>query len=328
MANRKEEMQAALELRPPKEAVPYWELHFHCWDQASRRHFVVGTEYAQLTPAEQERAIALDAEIMASVAKEYGFSAVTIPDGYWEIGPGEPTYYWMPQEGRLKLANALFRLAGSELMVVAAAGGILGMPGSAVGYEEFCLRLYDAPEEVDEMARQRLQSGLETIKQFCDVGVGAVYTGADQADNRGPFFTPKQLHRFVLPYLREWADSVKRMDLYAIMHTDGNIMPILDDLIGCGIQALQAIDPTAGMDIRQVQALVGDRICLCGNVDPGLIFTGPAEEIYNVTRDLLLDCKAKPGFILGSSNAVFHETPIEHYLAMVQAFRDYGSYAS
>ena len=61
-------------------------------------------------------------------------------------------------------------------------------------------------------------------------------------------------------------------------------------------------------------------------VDSGLLVTGPAQTVHEQTRDLLTNCRAEGGLILGASNAVFHETPIEHYLAMNRAWKEFGRY--
>jgi uroporphyrinogen decarboxylase len=320
-------MIAALECRQPAGAVPLWELHFHCWDQVSSQRIVLGREFERLPPPEQDRALGRDVEVMLSVAEELGFSAMTIPDGYWEIAPGEPSYSWLPQEARLELMRRLRRAADPDLMLIAASGGVISMPGASE-YVEFCYKLFDAPQEIDERARQTLASGLEAARRMRDAGADAVYTASDIADNHGPFFSPPQMDRFILPYLHTWAEQVVEMGLYAIMHADGNLDPVLDDLAASGIQALQAIDPVAGMDIASVKRRIGDRVCLCGNVDCGLLLTGPGQEVYASTRELLKTCMPGGGFVLGASNAVDRRTPIAHYREMLRARRDFGSYHS
>jgi uroporphyrinogen decarboxylase len=323
--NKKECMQAALECRQPETFVPIWELHFHCWNQASGEHFVIGREFEGLSPSEQERALAVDAEIMIKVAEQLHFAAVTIPDGYWEMAPGVPSYYWLPEQARYLLAQRINQISGSDFMVIAAAGGVMGMPDPE-NYVEFSYKLFDAPEEIDEMARNKLAKGVERVRKMRDAGVEAVYAAADLADNHGPYYSPRQMNRYVLPYLKKWAAYVKEMGLYAILHTDGNINPILNSLVDSGIHALQAIDPIAGMDIRKVKSLVGQKICLVGNIDCGLLFNGPEEAIFTETRDLLLDCKPDGCFVLGASNAIQRETPIEHYLSLVRSWEIFGSY--
>jgi len=186
--SRRDDMVAALECGQPQGTVPLWELHFHCWEKGSGRHFISGQDFLPLSPQERDRALAEDAEIIVSVAQELGFGGVTIPDPPWDCP------YTLPQEARLKLASLLRRHA-PDFLVVAGTGGVMGMPGAGNygDYEEFCYRIFDAPEEIDELAEQTLRRGLDSVKQARDAGVEVVYTASDLADNHGPFFKPEQL---------------------------------------------------------------------------------------------------------------------------------------
>ena len=321
----KEDMKAALECRQPSQAVPIWEIEFHPWDQASSRHVILGEEFAALSPADQHKALYANAEILLSVAESLNFAALSVPTSYWEIAPGAPAYYWLPGEARFRQVEVLQEVGVGDLMLVGGSGGVMAMPGAS-NYVEFAYKLFDAPEEIDQMARQSLQGGLETARRLRDLGIEAMFTASDIADNLGPYFNPEQMERFVLPYLRKWAEGIRDMGCYSILHTDGDVSRCLEDIADSGIHAFQAIDPVAGMDIRQVKAQVGDRLCLCGNVDSGLLVSGSPEETYVVTRDLLLDCKAGGGLVLGASNAVQQEVPIENYRAMIRAWEEYGKY--
>ena len=84
---------------------------------------------------------------------------------------------------------------------------------------------------------------------------------------------------YVTPYLAQICEAARRDGILTIKHTDGNIMPILDQLVECKPDALHSLDPMAGVDIREVKRLVGDKVCLCGNVNCALIQTGTDEEV-------------------------------------------------
>jgi uroporphyrinogen decarboxylase len=324
--SKKENMAAALERRQPKsgDVVPIWELEFHLWDKFSGRHVVVGREFEKLTAKEQEKALHSNAEIFNEVSEKLNFSAITVPGGYWEIAPGEPAYFWLPEKVRPEQIKIFHQMA-PEVMLITGASGTLGIP-EAANFEEFSIKLFTEPEEIDRLARKRLQDGVDATKRLVECGIDAVYSAADLADSRGPYYNPAQMERFVLPYLREWASQVKKAGAYAIQHSDGNLMPYIEKLADSGIDALQAIDPLAGMNMRKVKDLVGDRICLCGNVDCGLMVTGSAEQVFNATRDLLVTCKKGGGLVLGASNALQQEVPTENYLAMLDAWKKFGVY--
>jgi uroporphyrinogen decarboxylase len=89
---------------------------------------------------------------------------------------------------------------------------------------------------------------------------------------------------------------------------------------------MQAIDPIAGMDIRKTKDIVKGRLCLCGNVDCGLLVAGTPEAVYAATRELLVTCKEGGAFVLGASNAVQAEVSVANYEALLQAWQEFGKY--
>jgi uroporphyrinogen decarboxylase len=110
----------------------------------------------------------------------------------------------------------------------------------------------------------------------------------------------------------------------SLLHSDGNLTRWLDAIAGSSLDALQAIDPVAGMDLVHCKQIVGDRLCLCGNLDCGLLVGGTPEDVACATRALLDAWGGRAGLVLGASNAVQRETPIENYRALVGAWRTHG----
>lgn len=319
---RKQDMIAALGRRQPAGAVPVWELEFQAWDAASGKHVVFGHEFEALSDAQQERVMYANAEIMLSVSDEMGYAALTSPNAYWEQGPGQLAYYCMPGDTRFRQLEILRELAPADLMLISTAVAIIAADYSM----EFCCRLVDDPEGIDAQAKQMLRWGLEAAKRFRDCGAEAILSPSDIADNAGPFFKPEYMDRWILPHLSEWASQIRAMGMYTVLHTDGNLTCCLDALAATGIDAIQAVDPVAGMDMRETKEAVGGRLCLCGNIDCGLLLRGTPEEVYQSTCELLDTCKQGGGLVLGASNAVQPEVPIENYRAMIAAWKKQGQY--
>jgi uroporphyrinogen decarboxylase len=317
-ANRTDDFRAALACRPANR-VPRWELEFHAFDAASGRRLTLGREFERLSTAERDRALRENAEIILSVCEDLEFAAVTAPNDYWEEAPGQLAYYVLPDGCPERQLGVLREMARDAVVLVANVGGVL----SASYDVEFCQALRDAPDEVDRLARRTLRAGLERARRFRDAGADVAMTASDVADSSGPFFKPHQMERFVFPYLDEWSDGVHGMGMASLLHSDGDLTPHLDRIARTSLDALQAIDPVAGMDLLRSKAIVGDRLCLCGNVDCGLLVAGTPDAVYSATRDLLVAWGGRSGLVLGASNAVQREVPIENYRAMVAAWREH-----
>lgn len=319
---RKQDLTAALEHREPEGCVPIWEIEFQAWDAASGRHVVLGHEFEALSVGGQEKAMYANAEIMLSVSQDMCFAALSSPNGYWNQAPGQLAYYCMPGDTRFRQLEVLRELCPDDLMLISTTGGVIGADYSM----DFCCRLVEDPESIDLLAQDRIRHAIEVAKRFRDCGAKAAISPSDIADNSGPFFNPEQMKRWILPYLSEWSDAIREMGMYSILHSDGDLAQYMDAIASTGIDAIQAIDPVAGMDMRATMDVVGSRLCLCGNIDCGLLLRGTPEAVYEATRNLVNTCKDGGNLVLGASNAVQPEVPIENYRAMIAAWKDFGRY--
>ena len=319
-------MVTALERKAPEvgSQVPIWELEFHLWDKFCDGRLILGNEFQNLSPDQQDRVLSANADIFVEVSEKLNFAGVTLPGAYWEVAPGHPAYFWLPAQAQLEQIG-IMKEKSPDFMLITSNSGILAMP-EADDFVEFSLELHDCPEAISRLADAKLNQGLEAAKQLIDAGIDALYSASDIADNRGPYFNPQQMERFIWPNLSQWATEVKSNNVYAILHSDGNLMSCLEGIAHSGVEALQAIDPVAGMDMKKVKEQVGDRLCLCGNIDCGLILSGTPEQVYSLTGELLKMCKSDGGFVLGASNALQEEASRENYLAMIKAWQEHGNY--
>ena len=111
------------------------------------------------------------------------------------------------------------------------------------------------------------------------------------------------------------------------MHTDGNIKPMLDLIVDTGIDGLNPIGPTAGMDLGEVKAQYGDRLCLMGNVDcRELLCWGTREQVRKAVKDCISKAGPGGGYICMSGHTIHGAVNPENYVEMVKAIREYGSY--
>lgn len=119
------------------------------------------------------------------------------------------------------------------------------------------------------------------------------------------------------------------MGAYAIKHTDGNIMPILDQLVSCNPHAIHSIDTQAkDMDLKVIKELVGDKVCLIGGVQCGLLQTGTEEEIIENCKYALKYGMPGGGYIYSTSNVAFKGLPLERYLLILEIREKYGWYSN
>lgn len=308
----------ALDLKNNTNSIPVWELEFHLWNKFGLGDFVVGIEFEKLSNSKKDYTLHQNVESICKVSQLLSFSAITVPGGYWEVSPGVPAYYYLPGDYRLKQIELLKENIGNDVALVACTGGVMAMP-EGHDYVDFSIKMMTDPDEIDIIAENTFHNSKQLIKDCADLGVDVILTASDIADGHGLYFSPEQLDRYIYPFLEKWNTYVKALGLKSIMHTDGNINDAISRLANSGINGIQALDSTANMDIISIQKLYCDKLCVCGNVDCGLMLTGTPDSVYEATRKLVIAMEGAPNFVLGASNALQYSTPIENYKAMIAA---------
>ena len=155
-------------------------------------------------------------------------------------------------------------------------------------------------------------------------GIQIVATTDDVATGRGPLIRPKVYAEMIMPHFKEVIQGYKSLGLMVIKHSDGDIRPYLDGWLDAGIDCLDPIDPGGGLDMADMKAQYGDRICLKGNIDcTGHLCNGTPEQVEEEVR-LCIEKGGRAGLIVSSSNTIHRGVKPENYRAMLNALRQYG----
>ena len=218
-------------------------------------------------------------------------------------------------------AEAFVRQKGDHSAWVVTRIGIfptmLGM-----GMETFSLSLYDNPRLVETVLDMYCDWTVVVAERVCRLGFNVFVSTDDMAHKSGPFFSPKVFRELVLPRYRRVAEKIT---LPWIVHTDGNILPFVDDFIDLGVTGLHPIEKRA-MDIRAMKRDYGDRLCLLGNVDLNILGLGTPEDVDREVRGLIRDVGPGGGYIVTSGNSLAGYLRPDNVLALSDAVEKYGRY--
>ena len=189
---------------------------------------------------------------------------------------------------------------------------------------------------IDFVERPRLAHGvLKLVNDYyvtlalraIEAGADGVLPGDDWAWNMGPMMSPAHFREFILPYFKRFVEAAKGTGAYVIKHCDGNVWKLMDMIVESGIDALNPIQPDAGMDIGEVKEKYGDRLCLAGNINCGYTLSeAPIEQVVREVKEAIRKAGPGGGYIMMSSNSLHSSVRAENYRAMVEATRTYGRY--
>ena len=203
--------------------------------------------------------------------------------------------------------------------------GTFSIPDGNKMYD-FAYRTADDPEGLLEEAAAKANAACEANKRQQEAGLDVVLLCSDYCYNSGPFLSPAMFDEFITPFLTKICRSAREDGLYVIKHTDGNIMPILGSLVEAGPHALHSLDPMAGVDIREVKRLYGDKVALCGNVHCAALQTGTEEDVIKSAEYCLTYGKEGGGYIFATSNVPFKGMPPERYQLILDIWKRMRKY--
>lgn len=200
-------------------------------------------------------------------------------------------------------------------------------PAFLRGTSQYLMDMIENPKLVFDLIEVALSYDIPAMERMVAAGVEVVVLGDDYADKNSTLMSPKHFEKFILPGLKRCVDAAHAAGAYVVKHTDGNIMGVLEMIVSTGIDALNPLEPPAGMDIGLIKQKYGDRIAIVGNIDCGyLLSQAPVEEVRRVTRRTIEIAAPGGGYCLSSSNSIHSSVKPENFLAMRDTLREYGQY--
>jgi uroporphyrinogen decarboxylase len=222
--------------------------------------------------------------------------------------------------------HAVRDLLPEGMKVIAISGKIFTLTWMLMGFNNFALKLVMEESFVAEVFERVATIQLKALETIFGMDhVAGVWVVDDIAFGTGPMISPAALKKHVFSWYRKVGEKCHDNNRLFMMHSDGDLSLLMDDLIGMGLDVIQPIDPSC-MDMAAVKKRWGDRICLVGNVSNELLRSAPAAQIEARVKELLRDAAPGGGFALGSGNSVPNWANYENYLAMRAACLKYGGY--
>ncbi len=183
-------------------------------------------------------------------------------------------------------------------------------------------------EHIVAFYEQRLQRSLTLAAERVDV----VFFFDDLGSQNGPLISPamyrdliKPFHRRLFTQAHDLAPAAKVM-----MHSDGSVFRLLDDLIDAGVDVLEAVQiECADMEPRKLKATFGDRLSFHGAISvQQLLPKADAATVERTCRELVEILGTGGGYVAAPSHAIQMGTPVDNVLAMLKGVLGPDGYAA
>ena len=203
-------------------------------------------------------------------------------------------------------------------------GDIFTMVWDLMGFETFAMAIYENPELISLLFNKIGSIVFSMFENMAQMDwVGCLWYSDDIAYSSGLMINPDFLREYLFPYLRKIGALASARGIPFIYHSDGVLWDVASDILDAGVTALHPIEPKS-MDIHQLQAELGDKLCLCGGIEVDLLARGNPEEVVTHVKSLLETVGSKGGWCAGSSNSIPDYVSVDNYLAMIKTIREFS----
>ncbi len=201
------------------------------------------------------------------------------------------------------------------------------------GYRNYLMAIVDYPEAMRRYYHHTALKGRllnEAIALACEKYHIApfVYGGQDICMGSGPIVSPAILRELYFPELRWCLQPLVDNGIGIIWHCDGNINPILEEILSLGVMGLQGFEEEHGVRFEEIVKLkdrTGHPLSVwgCVSVTSTLPFGTPDDVCDSVERAFRLAGRHR-GFVLSSTSSVMPEVPHENIDALFEHGRSFG----
>ena len=195
-------------------------------------------------------------------------------------------------------------------------------------HQEFARRLLDIIADIQIILDRR---GIEAAGKYLSI---FKLSGEDFGMQDRPLFSMAIWRELVRPVLeRRWRAARQALDEFAppvklMLHSDGAIRPFIPDIIECGVDILDPIQPHCdGMELYGLKRDFGDRLIFHGAVDTQKVLPFGSEVQVEAETLRCIDALGHGGgYILAPVHNVQADVPPENLIAMCRTVQEHGCY--
>lgn len=187
-------------------------------------------------------------------------------------------------------------------------------------FDTFLMDLVERKDFAHALVERMGEYNLRTAEQLLRRGVRCINFPDDLGYNNGTFFSPRILREYFLPWYRRLADLTHSYGGFINMHSHGNLMDIVGDLVDTGIDMLNPIGPGDNMDLAALKEQYGKRITLVGGLSKRIAMMS-IPELEEHVRSVIEVGSAGGGYVVQSEGGIPENMSNESYAAYVAAIR-------
>ncbi|MFX1417501.1 MAG: uroporphyrinogen decarboxylase family protein [Promethearchaeota archaeon] len=201
-------------------------------------------------------------------------------------------YLNLPSKKSLELLKDFLTSARINLDYVISLPGLFEKTWQSMGFSNFAKCLKNQNLDFLKIAISFFSDYVRIlIKTLQKLGVN-LFLIADDVGYKKRTFIPKEMwQKLFNDDYKEIINIIHQKKQHVILHSDGYVSDMIDTFINLGFDAIQSLEPNAGVDIFNLFKKFNNQICFIGNLDINLLSFGTPQEVRDYTVKLITKAK-------------------------------------
>ena len=164
-------------------------------------------------------------------------------------------------------------------------------------------------------------------RRFAELDADVICLGDDVGTQRGMLMSVSLWRRWLKPRLVRVINAARsvRPDVLIFYHSDGNILPIIPDLIEIGVDVLNPVQPEC-MDPADLKKRYGKQLSFWGTLGTQSTFPfGTPDDVRREVKERITTVGEGGGLVMSPTHMVEPEVPWGNIIAFVEAVKEFGS---
>ncbi|MDR0395750.1 MAG: hypothetical protein LBH66_00435 [Oscillospiraceae bacterium] len=194
------------------------------------------------------------------------------------------------------------------------------------GTTRILMAMVEDPQWCQDMFNTELDVDIAWLDKLWDAGY--TFDEVEWPDDMGykdhQFFSMDMYRELLKPVHKRACDWAHAHGVKVHLHSCGNILPLIPELIEIGIDGLNPLEVKAGMDPLALKRRYGDKLLFHGGIN-AVLWDKPDQIIAEIER-VVPEMKRGGGYIFASDHSIPENVSLGDFTAIIEAAKKAGTY--
>jgi len=215
------------------------------------------------------------------------------------------------------IRDAIISNNGEKIIVPSGYFGIFERAFGLLGLEKLLIELALRPKTIEKLLDKITDYKIEYAKKVIKLGAKIAHHGDDMGTQTGTLISKEMFRRLIKPKIASLFSVYKDAGLPIFMHSCGNIIDFIPDLIEIGLDGLEPIQPC--MDLKYLKKEFGKDLVFWGGIDSQQVLPyGSTDEVRKNVSGAIKTLGKDDGYIIGASQHILSNVPTENIGALLE----------